>query len=96
MSDPITPLHVRSGYSLLRGTSPVEKLLERARRLGHERLALTDVNNLCAATKFYRLAQQAHLRPLLGAELRDGPHAVVALVGGEVGYENLCRVITWS
>jgi len=94
MSDPITPLHVRSGYSLLRGTSPVEKLLERARRLGHERLALTDVNNLCAATKFYRLAQQAHLRPLLGAELRDGPHAVVALVGGEVGYENLCRVIT--
>jgi DNA-directed DNA polymerase III PolC len=90
----IAPLHVRSGYSLCRGTALPARLVERARRLGHTCLALTDVNNLCAATHFWKQACRAGLRPILGAELRCGRCAAVALVAADVGYENLCRAIS--
>ena len=90
----IAPLHVHSGYSLLRGTMSLEKLVERARSLGHKHLALTDVNNLCGATAFWKLARGAGMSPIVGAELRDRRDAVVALVDSDAGYENLCRIIT--
>ena len=94
MENAITPLHVRSGYSLLRGTALPERLIQRARQLGHDRLALTDVNNLYCATQFCRLAAEAGLGTIVGAELQDEPGAAVALVESETGYENLCRIIT--
>jgi len=90
----ITPLHTWSGFSPLRGPMPVARLVERAAQLAHRCLALTDVNNLCGAARFHRLAVEAGLRPIVGAELRDGRHAVVALVAREAGYANLCRLIT--
>ena len=94
METPVTPLHVRSGYSLLEGTALPERLVELAGRLGHGHLALTDVNNLCAAPIFDKAAREAGIRPLIGAELRDECHAAVALVADRAGYENLCRIIT--
>ncbi|MBL7132937.1 MAG: DNA polymerase III subunit alpha [Phycisphaerae bacterium] len=91
---PIAPLHVRSGYSLLRGTCLPETLVEAARRLGHTHLALTDVNSLCGATQFYKAGLEAGLSPIIGAQLRHGSASLVALVAGQAGYENLCRIIT--
>ena len=90
----IVPLHVWSGYSPLRGPVRLERLVERAVELGHTHLALTDTNNLYAAPRFWRLAEQAGLRPLVGAEVRDARHAAVALVANDTGYENLCRILT--
>jgi DNA-directed DNA polymerase III PolC len=90
----LCPLHVRSGYSLLRGPSALERVVGRAAALGHTRLALTDVNNLCGATLFWKQATRAGLTPILGAELVEGDAALVALVDGEQGYEHLCQVIT--
>ena len=94
MSSNLTPLHVRSGYSLLRGTSSLEKLIEQACTLGYKQLAVTDVNNLCAATSFYNLARQADLCSIIGAELQHDDQCVVALVENDKGYKNLCRAIT--
>jgi len=94
MHECVTPLHVRSGYSLLRGPARPERLCERARALGHDALALTDVNGLYGAPVFCRSAAAAGLRPIIGAELREAGRAVVALVADDVGYEDLCRVIT--
>jgi DNA-directed DNA polymerase III PolC len=90
----LCPLHVRSGYSLLRGPSALERVVDRAAALGHRRLALTDVNNLCGATLFWKQATRAGLTPILGAELVEGDAALVALVDSEQGYENLCQAIT--
>ncbi len=90
----VTPLRVRSGYSLLRGTVGLESLLRLARTLGHTRLALTDVNNLYGATAFCKLASSLGVQPIVGAELREGGVSLAALVAGESGYENLCRLIT--
>jgi len=66
----------------------------RAAELGHTTLALTDVNGLYGATRFWKHAVAAGIRPLLGAELRADGAPVVALVESDVGYENLCRIIT--
>jgi len=94
MNDSLTPLHVRSGYSLLSGTALPGRLIGRAAALGYTGLALTDVNNLCAATAFYRQAREGGIAPIIGAELREAGQAVVALVADGAGYENLCRIIT--
>jgi len=93
-ADPISPLHVRSGYSLVRGTAAPAALIERARTLGHTHLALTDVNGLYGAPAFHQQAVDAGLTPLLGAELRTDAGSAVALIETEAGYENLCRILT--
>ena len=90
----ITPLHVRSGYSPLRGALPLDRLVRRAAEIGHRHLALTDTNNLYGAPRFHRLATEAGLRPILGAEIRDGRNTAVLLVANGTGYENLCRILT--
>ncbi|HUU60659.1 MAG TPA: hypothetical protein VMZ50_14055, partial [Phycisphaerae bacterium] len=55
-----------------------------------------DVNNLCGAPVFWQAARRAGLQPLLGAELLDRRRRarLLAIVADEIGYENLCRVIT--
>lgn len=90
----IAPLHVRSGYSLLRGTMALPRLVESAARAGHRRIALTDVNGLYGAPAFWKLAREAGLEPLIGAELLEGRQSILALIENDAGYENLCRIIT--
>ncbi|MCD6365849.1 MAG: DNA polymerase III subunit alpha, partial [Planctomycetes bacterium] len=92
--DEITPLHVRSGYSFLRGAAPPERLIGHARRMGLTHLALTDVDGLYGATFFAKEAVAAGIRPIIGAELRCGSSGAVLLVVSDKGYENLCRLIT--
>ena len=88
------PLHLRSAYSLGRGTAPVAALVEQAARYGHDALALTDRNNLYGLVPFIRACRDAGIRPLVGAEL-DGPEGLVTLlVRDETGYSGLCRLIT--
>jgi len=91
---PVVPLHVRSGYSLLRGTMDLGSLPKRAREMGHRTLALTDVNNLYGATLFHKLTEREDLNAIIGSELVEADRSVIALVESESGYENLCRLIT--
>ena len=90
----ITPLHVRSAYSLLSGTALPQRLAALAAAQGHARLAMTDVNALYGATIFYKEALAAGVRPIIGAELSQAGLSAVALVQSDQGYENLCRLIT--
>jgi len=69
-------------------------LVDSAVRLGHTHLAITDVNNLYGAPSFYRLARDAGIAPIIGAELDDGTNSMTALVENDDGYRNLCRLIT--
>ncbi|MHC4983835.1 MAG: DNA polymerase III subunit alpha, partial [Planctomycetota bacterium] len=94
MNAAIAPLHVWSGYSLLRGPTHLERLVELADQMGHKHLALTDVNNLYGAPAFHSTAREAGLGPIIGAELHADGCRAIALVTSETGYENLCRIIT--
>ena len=88
-------LHAHSAFSFLDGASLPDELAAAAAELGHEALALTDHDNVCGAMEFARSAQALGLRPIHGAELTldDGRHLTL-LVESELGWRNLCRLIT--
>ena len=90
-------LHCHSAYSFREGASRVEELLLRARDLGYPALALTDHDNLCGAMEFSRIARDAGVRPVTGAEttMDDGSHLTL-LVKDRRGYSNLCELLTLS
>ncbi len=92
--DSFVPLRVRSHGSLLFGTASPEALIERALGLGYPSLALTDRDNLYLAFRFYKGAHDEGLRPLIGAEISQGPHHALLLPVDRRGYANLCRVLT--
>ncbi len=90
------PLTVRSHYSLMRGTVPVRQLCRAARRMGYDRLALTDTDNLYGLWPFLAACRREGLRPIVGAEVSDpgDPRQGVCLVENMDGYRNLCRLLT--
>ncbi|MFO7713523.1 DNA polymerase III subunit alpha [Desulfosarcina sp.] len=96
MSDPLIPLTVRSHYSLMWGTDSPAAICRAARRLGYDRLALTDTDNLYGLWKFVRACREEGITPIVGAEITDPnqPHRAVCLAKDAVGYANLCRLIT--
>ncbi|MDI6717675.1 MAG: DNA polymerase III subunit alpha [Patescibacteria group bacterium] len=61
-------LHTHSHYSLLDGLAKIDDLIERARELGMEALALTDHGNLYGAVEFCKKAKKAGIKPILGLE----------------------------
>ncbi len=93
-------LHLHSEYSLIDSTIRVKPLVEAVAAAGMPAVAVTDQNNLFAMVKFYRAAQAAGIKPIIGADLwlRDGyggqPAALVLLCQERTGYRNLTRLIT--
>ena len=90
------PLTVRSHYSLMWGTASVKRLCRHAAALGYERLALTDTDNLYGLWPFLTACRRTGIRPIVGAEVtdRETRHRAVCLVENDVGYANLCRLLT--
>ena len=72
-SRPFVHLHCHTHYSLLDGASRVPELVERAKALGMNALALTDHGNLYGAVEFYRECRTAGLNPVLGYEAYVAP-----------------------
>lgn len=100
-------LHVHSCYSFLDGASSPRQLIQCASDLGFRTLALTDHNNVAGAVEFHRLAKEAGIKPVQGAELTvaplagpehgqafPGPFHLVVLAENARGYRNLCRILT--
>jgi DNA polymerase-3 subunit alpha/error-prone DNA polymerase len=67
-----------------------------ARRLGYNRLALTDTDNLYGLWPFLKSCEYEGITPIVGAELTDPASnaRAVCLVENDTGYRNLCRLIT--
>jgi DNA polymerase-3 subunit alpha len=57
----------------LDGASPIRGLVQRAKELGMNGLALTDHGNLYGALEFYRAARDAQINPILGYEAYVAP-----------------------
>jgi error-prone DNA polymerase len=90
------PLNVKSHYSLMQGVNSPKQLCQAAARMGYDRLALTDVDNLYGMWNFICACQREGLRPIIGAEVSDpvsGSRAL-CLVENDSGYGNLCRLLT--
>ena len=66
---PFAHLQVRSHYSLMRGTAPIDALLVATRERGMTSMALTDIDGLYGAVRFLEMARTVGIRPILGATI---------------------------
>jgi DNA polymerase-3 subunit alpha len=97
MTQSFVHLRVHSEYSLVDGIVRIEPLIEAARALSMPAAALTDQCNLFALVKFYRAAQQAGVKPIIGADMwlhGRPPSRLTLLCQDLTGYRNLTRLIT--
>ncbi|HEX6843560.1 MAG TPA: PHP domain-containing protein, partial [Actinomycetota bacterium] len=101
MVSSLAHLDVRSCFSLKEGAFTPEQLARRAAELGMPAVALTDRDGLYGAARFVRACAREGVRPILGASLTvraetppPGDAAVVLLAQDDVGYANLCRLLT--
>ena len=74
---PYAELRTASAFSFLDGASLPEDLVEQAGRLGLPAVALVDTNGVYGAPRFYKAAQGAGVRALVGADVAlDHPRPV--------------------
>jgi DNA polymerase III alpha subunit len=62
-------LRLHTEYSVVDSTLRVDEAIAAAAQDGQGALALTDLNNLFAAVKFYKAARAKGVKPILGAEV---------------------------
>jgi DNA polymerase III subunit alpha len=100
-------LHVHSQFSVLNGVPSPKKLAASAAKAGMSSIALTDGANLYGAVEWMKACKEQSLHGVIGAELWVDPRGlttregglgpafnVVLLVENEVGYRNLCALLT--
>ena len=100
-------LHCHSHYSLLDGASPIGKLIDRAKSVGMNSLALTDHGNLYGALEFYQKAKAAEINPIIGYEayiapgsrfskdagsMKEASYHLTLLAKNRTGYKNLIKM----
>ncbi|MDP2693053.1 MAG: DNA polymerase III subunit alpha [bacterium] len=63
-----THLHVHSHYSLLDGLPRVKPLVQTAKKMGFEAMALTDSGVMYGAIEFYKICLAEGIKPIIGFE----------------------------
>ena len=101
-------LHNHSHYSLLDGLQKVPQILNRAKELGMDAIAITDHGTLSGAIEFYNGAKKLGIKPIIGFEayvaprrMHDktgktdaNPYHLILLAKDYQGYQNLMRLST--
>jgi DNA polymerase-3 subunit alpha len=103
-------LHVHSEYSLLDGACRIRDLVARVKALGQTSVAITDHGVMYGAVAFYKEATDAGIKPIIGCEVYVAARTrfdkdyeldssrchLVLLCKNEVGYKNLCHIVSAS
>ncbi|QYK11308.1 error-prone DNA polymerase [Shewanella rhizosphaerae] len=87
-------LHVLSNYSFLRGASHPHELVEQAKRLGYQALALTDECSFAGVVKAHEAAKRCDLKLILGAEFHLDEGLFVLLAPCRLAYGEISALIT--
>ena len=107
---PFTHLHVHTEYSLLDGSAKIKELVERAKELGMNSIAITDHGAMYGAIEFYKAAKEAGIKPIIGCEVyvangsrlvKDNKNAyqythLVLLAENNEGYQNLIKLVSYG
>ncbi|MFN0043183.1 MAG: error-prone DNA polymerase [Alphaproteobacteria bacterium] len=88
-------LQVSTNFSFLRGASHPEELVEAAKALGHDAIAVTDRNTLAGAVRMHGAAKAAGLRLVPGVrlDLIDST-SILCYPIDRKSYGRLCRLLT--
>ena len=102
-----THVHVHTEYSLLDGMSRIPQLIDRAKELGMDSLAITDHGIMYGAIQFYLAAREAGIKPIIGCEIYIAPNShfsrdardkqnfhLILLAKNQAGYHNLIQLTT--
>ncbi|OQW92958.1 MAG: DNA polymerase III subunit alpha, partial [Beggiatoa sp. IS2] len=93
-------LHCHTEYSLVDSLIRIDTLVNAVSVAGMPAVAITDQSNLFALVKFYRAAQAAGLKPIIGVDVwirqKDERSRLVLLCQNTVGYRHLTRLVSKS
>ena len=87
-----TPLHVYSGYSLLKSGLKIDQYLDMAKKMGLETVGLSDFATLSAAPIIFHGAKERGLKVILGEDLVIENLLFSFFVLNEEGYKNLLKL----
>lgn len=68
-----THLHLHTSYSLLDGAIRIKDLMAHCKSTGMGAVAMTDHGNMYGAIQFYKEAQKAGIKPIIGCEFYIAP-----------------------
>lgn len=102
-----THLHLHTDYSLLDGAITIDKLIEYGKKYNSKALAISDHGNIFAAVKFFEKCKKNNIKPIIGMEayitdnrftknINNRYYHLLLLVQDEIGYKNLCKLISYS
>ena len=94
-------LRLHTEFSVVDGTNRIDQVVAASAADAQPALAITDLNNLFGAIKFYKAARGAGVKPLIGAEIvTEGlggdaatPSRMLLLVQNQQGYLNLSELL---
>lgn len=101
-------LHTHTSYSLLDGEGTIKKILDRAKEIGQNSMAITDHGNMYGVIEFYEYAKKIGIHPVLGCEVYiaartrfDKVHEydsqsshLILLAENDIGYKNLMKIVS--
>ena len=107
---PFAHLHVHTEYSLLDGSNKIGECIAQVRELGMDSVAITDHGVMYGVIDFYKAAQKAGIKPILGCEVYVAPgsrfdkeavgsgddryYHLVLLAENDRGYHNLMKIVS--
>lgn len=101
--NPFVHLRVHSEFSLVDGICRIPELIKSCQEKTMPAMGITEAGNLFSTVKFYKAAQSAGIKPIIGADLRlvrpDNDkeyHAITLLCQDVEGYRNLNHLISRS
>ncbi len=103
-------LHTHSHYSFLEALPKIDELVAAAKKNGMSAIGLTDSGNMHGAIEFYKAAEDAGIKPILGVDTYVAPRSrfekdrtldakrsrLVLLAENMRGYKNLLALVTKS
>jgi DNA polymerase-3 subunit alpha len=90
-------------YSMVDGITRIKELISSAKNNRMPAVGLTDQSNMCALVRFYKNAQGAGLKPVIGVDIwvddpnnSDGQFRLVLLAMNNDGYRNITELVSLS
>ncbi|MBW6489804.1 MAG: DNA polymerase III subunit alpha [Lentimicrobium sp.] len=88
-------LTFNSYYSLRYGTLSIDQIISTAVNAGSEAVLLTDINNTTGTIDFVKACQKQGIKPIAGAEFRDGNHLLyTGIAKNNEGFKEINDVIS--
>ncbi len=96
-------LHWHSHYSILEGIWTPAKIVDKAKSLGMESIAITDFGNMFGTVEFFMVAKKNWIKAIIWLEMnvqndiekltwKETKNFIVLLAQDEIGYKNLIKL----